>query len=1599
MILQTLHGEIIGVVGSYFNLDMQIKFADVSEISFSVPAYDNGVPTPFYDDIQSYRMVQIDPYGIYVLQEPNVSGDGVQEVKEVSASSIEILLSNKRITLEEGTYSLDTIMGFVREVAPDWTYELRGSVGSNFRTFDQTDESLLDWLRNTASKSYGCLFDFDPYTKKITVFDAYEDYDIVPIYLTYDNLLKQQDISTSIKDFFTVLRVSGADPVDIREVNPIGTNRIYNLDYFIENGDISGELATKWRRWQDEIYLKQDYFMSLNTLYNSAVMRKIKQEAKIADLNGERDSIISQRSVTEDAIANATTDAIRQNQEAVYAGLTNDLNAKEAEIASAKAELNTIQSEIDSHNTNRTALVNQLRIENYFTAAELESLYPYFIESDFTDDTFATFDVDISGSNDEFATSSSCGIRITASNEDDVVDVDVASIDPNNTINKRIILLNGGTVDITVDNIHINAEILSGTFEQDKTSNNVVCSIYTGFGTSTSGGETKSFGNGSITITATKVTYASGSNPLSSATLTNPNLYFTKNTTQFETYAVQKELYDHATKEHESIAFPGCEFDIKSGNVLFARDFEKFKDVLTPGKGLYLELSDHTVLTPLLLEVHFSFEDPTNFDLIFSNTFQRHDNVTNMKKLLEQARSTARTLDMSKYNYGAFKRNGAENEVRILFTQGLDAATKQILAGRNNSVVIDSAGITITNPDDPTVCLRMNNGMFAFMDGSQHAQLAIGKFYDTGLGKTMYGVVAPNVVGTLLAGENLVINSPKFDGTNMYFTVDENGVRLANGQFDIYRHTQTGGLDVWGKSISLDPQLGILAGDLDDAIVYNNDGSVQGVKVGNSLVVKSMSGLSSVGNVAPNFWVDLDGNVFLKGTIYATNGEFSGVLNASTINGTLTAGANGGDIRGASIHVGGQDYSNFIVDSDGNVTINGNVSFGSNMSGDMADFVNNVTKYIDDGDAEVTAWFYDYAPTLSNAPASSWTTNAMKDEHIGDYFFDKKNDVAYRFAKKSDGTYAWVREVNTATVEALRAAAKAQDTADGKRRTFVGSSNPTPPYDVGDLWTNGVDLKTCVKAKAAGASYAASDWAVQVGYTNDDTANSIANGTYNGGTFIDKTTIYAPAIRGGATLGVGTNANAAKGYNLFVDADGSIKLGANNNTASKYNFYVDKDGNVTMNGGITLAGNITWSAGSSSTQTVYAQTALAKPANNTAYSSFPSTSTTAWHKTVTADDYYVSYTYDGGATWTDAVLFRGTVGQQGPQGPVGPQGPQGPKGDSTEATVTRASILKVLTSGSNGIDGIYKATVNGQECIRINATYIDAGVIDVARLSSDVITTNNLTADKIKAGTIDATSVTLGSSTYGGLAVGYGSTGKETTQGALMYAGSDKNAATNYVIATNGGVRMSASDTEIYVVDSYATMRAKGGVFDTHVTVTQTGYVNVVGRDNYSYIQVDAHDASAGYKIKIVSDSVVLKDGSSVTSDRNKKNTITYGLDRYENMFLALKPAYYKMNDGRSGRFHVGFIYQDVEDALLDSGLSSNDFAALVKFTEVEEDVNDRQTEVTNDGDVGNEPKEETVCTLRYSEFISLNTYMIQKLYARVTELENQIRLLSGGNE
>lgn len=125
-------------------------------------------------------------------------------------------------------------------------------------------------------------------------------------------------------------------------------------------------------------------------------------------------------------------------------------------------------------------------------------------------------------------------------------------------------------------------------------------------------------------------------------------------------------------------------------------------------------------------------------------------------------------------------------------------------------------------------------------------------------------------------------------------------------------------------------------------------------------------------------------------------------------------------------------------------------------------FSNLVDEVKQQKDQSIVVWYYDYEPTVDNAPANTWNTDELRSEHIGDIFYDIKNNHSYRWT----GT-TWIQIKDADFNEAMKAAKAADDKAgaagdlaDSKRRIFYSDTTPTEPFDKGDLWIKRVGDKT-----------------------------------------------------------------------------------------------------------------------------------------------------------------------------------------------------------------------------------------------------------------------------------------------------------------------------------------------------------------------------------------------------------------------------------------------------------------------------------------------------------------------------------------------------------
>lgn len=153
-----------------------------------------------------------------------------------------------------------------------------------------------------------------------------------------------------------------------------------------------------------------------------------------------------------------------------------------------------------------------------------------------------------------------------------------------------------------------------------------------------------------------------------------------------------------------------------------------------------------------------------------------------------------------------------------------------------------------------------------------------------------------------------------------------------------------------------------------------------------------------------------------------------------------------------------------------------------------------ISSVLQQSDRQITFYFGDSVPSLTNEPANEWTDDETKEMHEHDVYYNRSyvetgGGRSYSFEKNQDGSFAWKEITDADVLKSLEAAQRAQDTADGKRRVFV-QAIPVPPYDAGDQWTNATlgdkyrnDLLVCIQPKKKGEEFSIEDWQSAQHYT------------------------------------------------------------------------------------------------------------------------------------------------------------------------------------------------------------------------------------------------------------------------------------------------------------------------------------------------------------------------------------------------------------------------------------------------------------------------------------------------------------------------------------
>lgn len=197
-----------------------------------------------FDKYESYYIKDYTDNDSYAYTQVEILNENVYN--EYDGSTVEKTLyvkSYPNVRFYWPTKPKLSLLHLIFEKIPDW------KIGENIdttlwrkeRKFDESRISVYDFLMNEIQDTFKCVVEWDTFTNTVNFYEEAEDGITedntiqtrweTDVFISRDNLANEININYSTDNIKTKLKVTGADDLDIREVN-LGKNYIMNLDYY-----------------------------------------------------------------------------------------------------------------------------------------------------------------------------------------------------------------------------------------------------------------------------------------------------------------------------------------------------------------------------------------------------------------------------------------------------------------------------------------------------------------------------------------------------------------------------------------------------------------------------------------------------------------------------------------------------------------------------------------------------------------------------------------------------------------------------------------------------------------------------------------------------------------------------------------------------------------------------------------------------------------------------------------------------------------------------------------------------------------------------------------------------------------------------------------------------------------------------------------------------------------------------------------------------------------------------------------------------------------------------------------------------------------------
>lgn len=249
-----------------------------------------------------------------------------------------------------------------------------------------------------------------------------------------------------------------------------------------------------------------------------------------------------------------------------------------------------------------------------------------------------------------------------------------------------------------------------------------------------------------------------------------------------DVYATKRDAMEAGRIELQKLCQPQLQFSMSMANIYALREFDPIIDQFQLGKVIKVGLRPDYIKQSRLLQVDINFDDLSDFSCEFGDLTSLRTQSDIHADLLKKAVSAGKQVanNASYWTQGS----DAATKTDLKIQQGLLDATTAIksIDGLQN-VFIDKYGIHLQKKDgttgeiDQKQAWFVNNSLMFTDDGWESSKAGLGEF--TVDGETFYGLIAEAVIAGYIEGSKIVGGTINIgDGA---FVVHENGSVTMNG--------------------------------------------------------------------------------------------------------------------------------------------------------------------------------------------------------------------------------------------------------------------------------------------------------------------------------------------------------------------------------------------------------------------------------------------------------------------------------------------------------------------------------------------------------------------------------------------------------------------------------------------------------------------------------------------------------------------------------------------------------------------------------------------------------------------------------------------------